>query len=211
MKKKLRELEIFEDLSDDEIQYLSEISILRSYSKDTIIFYKDDEPKYLHVLIEGSVKVYKYNQKSKEVILKILKKPSLIAEVSNFNHIKYPANCATLSDSKILLIEYEKFEKYILQNSQYLMHFMKSLAQSVVDLNRVIAILTLDATAKVAKYIYEFEEDFQNNSHTEIAMLLNITPETFSRIIRKLKDNDILIYKDNVMKINDKEKLKKYF
>ncbi|MDX1808781.1 MAG: Crp/Fnr family transcriptional regulator [Sulfurospirillaceae bacterium] len=211
MKNKLRELEIFKELSDEEIDYLANISILRSFSKDSIIFYKDDEAKFLHVLIEGSVKIYKSTQKNNEIVLKIIKKPSLIAELSNFKHMNYPSNCATMSESKILLVDYEKFEEYILKNPSYMRRFMDSLAQSVVDLNRVVSTLTLDATSKVAKYIYESEIDFKTNTHAQTAALLNITPETFSRVIRKLKDDEVLLDTGTSLEINNKEDLKNYF
>lgn len=211
MKQKLRDLEIFKELSDEEIAYLASISVLRVFGKESILFYKDDEPRFLHVLLEGSVKIYKHTQKKNEIVLKIIKKPSLIAELSNFKHMNFPSNCMTLSKSKILLINYDKFEQYILKNTSYMKRFMESLAQSVVDLNRVVATLTLDATAKVAQYLYESEEDFKNNTHAQTAALLNITPETFSRIIRKFKDEGLLVEIGMSPEIINKEDLKNYF
>ncbi|WP_331774273.1 Crp/Fnr family transcriptional regulator [Sulfurospirillum sp. 1612] len=207
MNQTLRELELFKELNDEEVQYLASISVLRSYDKDSIVFYSGEESSYLHVLIEGSVKIYKSTQKNNEITLKKITRPSLIAELSNFKHIPYPSNCATLSDSKILLVDYKKFEEIILQNSSYLRRFMDSMAESLVDLNRVVATFALDATAKVAKYIFEFEEDFKKNTFIQSATLLNMTPETFSRSIKKLKDEGALRDK----KTADKEKLKDYF
>jgi len=207
MNQTLRELELFQELNDKEVQYLASISVLRSYDKDSIVFYNGEESLYLHVLIEGSVKIYKSTQKNNEITLKKITHPSLIAELSNFKHIRYPSNCATLSDSKILLVDYQKFEEIILQNSSYLRRFMDSMTESLVDLNRVVGTFTLDATAKVAKYIFESEEDFKKNTFIQSATLLNMTPETFSRSIKKLKDEGALFDKETV----DKEKLKHYF
>jgi len=52
----------------------------------------------------------------------------------------------------------------------------------------------------VAKFIYENEELFNQLKNTQIASLLNITPETLSRSLAKLK-------KDEIIKIDEKQNL----
>lgn len=208
----ISKVSIFKDLDESELQFLISISTLKSFKTGNVLFYKGSAPDYLHVLLDGNLKIYKHNPKGNELILKTFNEISLIAELANFEQINYPSNCVAISDSKVLLIDYKKFEEYFLNNPKFLLQFIKSLTKKVMNLEDVISTnLTLDATAKVAKYIYENEHDFLDNSHSKSASLLNTTPETFSRIIRKFKNENILLNDTNKLRVNDKHKLKEYF
>ena len=59
-----------------------------------------------------------------------------------------------------------------------------------------------------AKYIYDNEEDFFKTKNILIAEILNITPETLSRILRVFKDEELINTKEK--RIN-KDGLKAYF
>ena len=48
-------------------------------------------------------------------------------------------------------------------------------------------------------------------NHKIRAAALNMTPETYSRIIRKFKDNNIVKEKNGKFLILDREKLRSYF
>jgi CRP/FNR family transcriptional regulator len=50
----------------------------------------------------------------------------------------------------------------------------------------------LDAKERVAKYICETKKDFFIQKNIEIAEILNITPETLSRILRNFKQNGLI-------------------
>ncbi len=68
--------------------------------------------------------------------------------------------------------------------------------------------LVLDSKERVAKYIYENPEDFFTTKNVIIAEILNITPETLSRILRVFKNDDLI---DTKEKIVNKAGLKAYF
>ena len=209
---KIKQATIFENLNDQELKDLLSISTLQSFNKNNIIFYKDDSPKYLHLLLDGTLKIYKHNLRGNEVVIKTFNTISLIAELANLEQINYPSNCIALSDCTILLIDYKKLSDNFLNKPQILLLFIKSLTKKIIFLEQNISEnLTLNATAKVAKYIYEFEKEFLKNSHIKTASLLNITPETLSRIIKKFKEKSILSNELNRVKINKIKELKKYF
>ena len=60
--------------------------------------------------------------------------------------------------------------------------------------------LVLNAEAKVAKFIVMHEDLFNSLRHTKIASILNITPETLSRILNKFKSS-------NLIKLDEKNQL----
>ena len=54
----LEDLFFFNFLKEEDLIRLKEISVKKYFNKDEILFYKGDEPKYLHLLIKGIVKLY---------------------------------------------------------------------------------------------------------------------------------------------------------
>ena len=84
----LEDLFFFNFLKEEDLIRLKEISVKKYFNKDEILFYKGDEPKYLHLLIKGIVKLYTYDHKDNEVIIHNLMAPSLIAEIVNYEEMK---------------------------------------------------------------------------------------------------------------------------
>ncbi len=212
MKDLLRQVPIFENFSDSDLNFLQKISTVKVFEKNRVVFFKGDSSKYLHILLEGNIKIYKNNIKGNEVVLKILNTPSLVAELANLEHMPYPSSCSTMIDSKILLVDFEKFEKHFLNNTKFLLMFVKSLTKTIIMLEKTISLnLTLDSTSKVAKHIYETFPNSCQMNHKITASTLNMTPETYSRIIRKFKDENLIEEENGNFIILDEKKLKKYF
>ncbi|MBN2824458.1 MAG: Crp/Fnr family transcriptional regulator [Campylobacterales bacterium] len=203
---------IFQRLEPDDWEYLLSISTMKRFQKDNILFYQGDASTYLHILITGAVKIYKHNPKGHEVVLKEIVDTSLIAQLANLEEIAFPSNCMATEDSSVLLVDYTKFKSYFLNDSKFLLIFIKSLTKRVLELESLLSThLTLDAKAKVAKFIYENETLFNQKSNVEIAKMLNITPETLSRNIKKLKEEQLLKSNNGRVEVMDREKIKTCF
>jgi len=88
---RLKNKRIFHTLSEEDWEYLFSISTLKTFQKNNILFYQGDVSSYLHILIEGAVKIYKHNSKGHEVILKEIEQISLIAQLANLEEIAFPS------------------------------------------------------------------------------------------------------------------------
>ena len=209
---KLKKTTIFEKLDDKQLDYLISISYIKTFKKNNIVFYKGDSSKYMYLLLDGCVNIYKHNIRGNEVILKSVDKVSLIAELANLEELPYPSNCITKVDSTLLVIDYNKFKDYFLSNPEFLFLFVKSLTQKLIKLEQILSRhIALNANAKVAKYIYENEKKFNEYSKVNIAKILNITPETLSRIIKKFKNEGVLVLNDGNLSIGSYIKIREYF
>lgn len=209
---KLEEFYLFQALSNEDKELLKDISFEKSFSQGEIVFYKDEAPKYLLLLLSGCVKIYKHDYKDNEVSIHNIKAQSFIAEMANYEEIGYPANCKAEFDSKIVFIDYEKFKKYFLNRNEFLLIFVKSLTKKIKALEMFISSSIIeDIDAKIAKFIYENEEEIKYIKQIKIAELLNIRQETLSRKLKALKKVGILKDIKGSIEISDKEALKKLF
>ena len=201
---------LFENLDKNTLKEIEKITTIEYLKKDNIVFYEKDKPKYLHIIVEGVARVYKIDNKGNELIIHRFKAPSLIAELANLEDIPYPANCAMDSDGIVLKIDFEKFKKF-LKNSEICFLIMKSLLKKMKKLDAIIQDnLVLDTETKIAKFIYENSEIFEELKQHNIAKLLNIKPETLSRKLKKFKELGIIENKGKLI-VKNKELIKHYF
>jgi len=207
----LKNIFLFKNLSDEDIKQIKTFTIIKKFKKNDIVFYEREEPNYLHLLIEGVARVYKIDNKGNELIIHKFYAPALIAELANFEKMPYPANCAMESDGVILKIEFEKFKNY-LKKGDVCFSIMSSLLKKMKYLDGIIHDnLIIDTTTKIAKFIYDNPEAFEELKQHSIAALLNIKPETLSRKLKKFKELGIIESKNNKLIVKNKEKIKDYF
>jgi len=200
----------FDFLEQKDIERLKEISFKKAYKKGEILFYKGDEPRYLHLLIFGVVKLYIHDFKDNEVVIHNLVAPSLIAEIVNYEEINFIANCSFETNCEVILIDYKKFKEEFLLRPEISMFFIKSLTKKIKYLENFINYnITLNSLEKIAKFLYENEKLLPSLKQVKIAQILNITPETFSRQLTKLKKNKIIENDKGTIKILDYGKLQK--
>lgn len=201
----------FQNMSNDELTKLLSFSNVVDYAKDSIVFFQSEEAKYMHILLEGDVRVYKSKPSGGEVQLLQESAVASIAELACFEKIPYPANCMTLTDSKILKIPFDIFEKEFLNNPQISFGIIKSLGLKLRSLSSLIdRELTLSSEQKVAKYLVEHQESLEGLKQVSIASALNITPETLSRMLKKLQKQGLLESTSPLI-ITDTEGLRKVY
>lgn len=208
--KKIDDYSYFSFLEKKDLDRLKDISFKKYYKKDEIIFYKGDESKYLHFLIRGITKLYTHDFKDNEVVIHNLIAPSLIAEIVNFEDINFIANCSCETDCEVLLIDYKKFKEEFLAKPKISLLFIKSLTKKIKALQSFIDYkVSLNSGSKIAKFLFENDELLESLKQVKIAQILNITPETFSRQLSKLKKENIIENSKGFIKILDYKRLEK--
>lgn len=190
---RIRNVSCFSKLNDEQLEKLKKISVIKKFKAKEILFYEGDEPIYLYVLLQGTLKVYKTNHKGQQIFLHQFYPGGLVAELANFENIPYPATAEFMSDSEVLRIDYKALEKDFFKNPEISFEIIKSLIAKhkiLIDVIQKEVILTADA--KVAKFILENGDLFKTLKNTQVASILNLTPETLSRTLSKFKSSGFI-------------------
>lgn len=205
-KQKLKQIYIFNSLTEDEIQTIESMSTIKKLQHNEILFYEGEAAKSFYILLEGELKVYKTNAKANEIVLHHFKEPTMVAEMATMEEIPFPATAsAQTNDTLVAVIESEKFLNLLAKTPELSWHIIKSLTHKIKSLEKSInRNLLFDATTKVCSLIDENNDIFQTHKKNEIANMLNITPETLSRTLRKLKDLQVIDKNNNIL---DQKKL----
>lgn len=209
MKTYIKSIVLFQNIDDETIKKIETFTTEQRVSKDNILFYEGDEPKFLYLLVKGVIKLYKTSSSHKEIVLKYFHGNELIGEVANFEGIPYPATAKAYSDIEVLKIDFEKLKEIIFSNPNMAFNIQTSLIKKIKNLENIISTnLVLDSKERVAKYIYDHSDDFFETKNIEIAEILGVSPETLSRILKFFKDNNIINVKNRYI---NKEALIEFF
>lgn len=156
--------------------------------------------------------MYKIDKMGNEIFLYFLNRGDLLTEFANYNRPTCAANLRFVSDSEVLMIDYEKYRD-LMKNEIDLMEktleiFISKTAKLHCALNRETA---FDVTQKVAHFIANSLELFNSQKKIETAKQLNIQPETLSRVLRKLLRDKIILAEGDLIAILDPKKLKEIY
>lgn len=207
----LKRISFFENLDLEELELLCSFSIKKTFSKNEILFYEKEQPKSLILLTEGVLQVYKTDQKNNNIILNRFVEGDLVAEVALFEGILYPASASFDTDGSVIEIDFEKFKHHFFDHPDIAFNFFKSLSQKIKNLEKIISLnIVLDSTARVAKFICDNEEGL-SMQHSKLAQYLHMTPETLSRVFKKLIVLELVEKEANKYKIINREGLEVFF
>ena len=188
----LREIQLFSKLSDRHIAEIKEHAVIRSYSSESIVFYEGDRGEYLYIVVEGTVKLYKTSPKGTQIQMNRFEAPAVVGEYACFEKMPFPATCEFITDGKIAMVPYD-FVYRNLSNEEFSLEIIKSLTSKIMVLSALIHKETIfSSEAKVAKMLIENSEIFSKLKYNEVASILNLTPETLSRIFKKMKKEGII-------------------
>ena len=203
----IKDIPLFSGLGEIQLAELQAHLIVRHYTKDSIVFFEDDTSAYLHLLIQGNVRLYKTSPTGKEVHLHGIDAPAVIALFPALENVAFPASCAFLTDGAVGLLPLEKFHK-CLKTLDFSLAIIKTMSQRMKLLENLLHKETVfSSEAKIADLITNNAKIFQHMKNNAIASILNITPETLSRILTKLKKEEIIAIKQHVVTVLNKNAL----
>ena len=210
----IRSLDFFENLSDNQIDVLSNFSFISKYEKDSILFYETDLKTNLLFLVSGLIKIYKYDKFDNEIFLYHIYSNSLISELSNLNtnEIFCFSNASFIEDSVVLSIDFLKLQEHFLNNNLLVKELMNSLLKKTNQLQSLVnRELVFDATAKVAYMLVSDLNMFNNLKRQDVSFMLHIQPETLSRVLKKLSRDNIIEIENQQVIIKDEIALNSIF
>ena len=210
----IRSLDFFENLSDKQIDVLSNFSFISKYEKDSILFYETDLKTNLLFLVNGLIKIYKYDKFDNEIFLYHIYSNSLISELSNINtnEIYCFSNASFIEDSVVLSIDFLKLQEHFLNNNLLVKELMSSLLKKTNQLQSLVnRELVFDATAKVAYMLVSDLKMFNNLKRQDVSFMLHIQPETLSRVLKKLSRDNIIEIENQQVIIKDEIALNSIF
>jgi CRP/FNR family transcriptional regulator len=205
---KIADIPMFSNLDKKFHKRLHDSIYIRHFTQNSIVFYEGDCSDYLHILLEGQVRLYKTSPKDQIVQIHRLHAPATIGEYASLERVAFPATCEVISPrGSIGLLHFRDLSEY-LQDLNFTLGLLKSMTNKVMILSSLVHKETiLSSEAKVADLLLNESDIFYQVKNNEIASILNITPETLSRILTKMRKKEIIKIEKHQVKICNIEAL----
>lgn len=219
MIKNIKKIDLFKNLSDEEIKELEHYLTASPFKKKEDIFTEGDAPEWFYIVLTGKVKVTKISHDGKEIILEIISPYDIFGGVAVLRNFPYPANAVAMEDSEILKISRKNLMRVVdrFPNIMYCIALqlgdrMKSSYDSLknIALERVearIAALLLKLGNKIG---VETEEGLlidMRLTKQDVADMVGTTVETSIRTFSKFKKEGLVADSDGKIIILDREGL----
>jgi CRP/FNR family transcriptional regulator, dissimilatory nitrate respiration regulator len=178
------------------LEQIDSISTTLQFDKGQIIFHEGDKANGFYMVEKGKIKVFKLSFEGKEQILHIYGAGHSFGEVPVYAGENFPASSMALEKSVILFLPREKFVALITHTPGLSMNLLADLSKRLRDFTIQIENLSLkEVPARIAAYILTLSKEQKNQnqvvlpiSKAQLANLIGTTPETVSRILKKMME-----------------------
>ncbi|MCP4021702.1 MAG: Crp/Fnr family transcriptional regulator [Desulfobacteraceae bacterium] len=185
------------------------------FDKSRMIFTEGDKADGFYIVEKGKVKVFKLSLDGKEQILHIYGPGNTFGEVPVFEGKHFPASAMAIEKSTIIFLERKKFVSVLTETPQLGMNMLADLSRRLREFTIQIENLSLkEVPARLAAYILTLAREQHNEkqvtlpiSKVQLANLIGTTPETISRILKKMAASSLIKSKAKTIIIQDMEGL----
>jgi CRP-like cAMP-binding protein len=207
----IRQCTLFASLTDAELNQVTSHGHWVELDAGQTIFSQGDPCHQFYLVQRGMIKLYRISVDGTEKVMDLVGPMRLFAEAAMFAG-KYPLHAATIEPSTVFAFDCKDFMAQMRNNVELCFRLMSSMSQSLHSMINEIDRLTLySGTQRLAEYLLEqVPEGVLQSSYIRllvpklvIASRLGIQPETFSRIMARLRSdgmiethNDTILLKD---------------
>lgn len=197
---RLSEFYMFSELQPAQIQKLANGTRLIDISRGTYLFNRGDKAHGFYLLLDGQVKLGVISPQGDEKIIGLIQPGQSFGEAVLFLERSFPIYAQATLDSKVLLITREAIFD-ILDNDVTVVRRMLAgiSARNRQLVNDIESISLQNSTQRLIGYLLQISTDSVNPGRVHlpankvtIASMLNITPETLSRIMLRLHNAGLI-------------------
>ena len=216
----LRNVPIFNELSDQELEKIAGLGVRKKYKKGSIILLEEETGAALFVIASGKVKIVRMDDDGREVILSILGESDFFGEMAILDGLTRSASVVATSKSELFMIHRRDFLKLLNDYPMVAIALLRELTGRLRKADAQIKSLSLkDAAGRVANVVLQLADDigmFRKGRveidelplQQDLANMAGTSRETISRMIHKFIQKGYLQLQGNKLIINDYESFK---
>ena len=219
----LKNINIFNDLSDSGLKNIEDSFVLRKYPKGSMIILEEEYGDIVFLVKKGTIKITRVNDEGKEVILSLMGVYDIVGELSIIDGEARSANVLAQESCELYAITREDFLEILKNNFEVSLALMGELASRIRKSDQHIEALSLsDAEHRIGVSILNLAEEMgiirQGRVTIEnlpfqqdIANMSGTSRETVSRILKLFEDRNMLSKSGHKLIIPNYIDFKRYF
>jgi CRP/FNR family cyclic AMP-dependent transcriptional regulator len=110
----LREVDIFQDLTDAEVEEIGEMTRMCFYSSNHIFYMPDDPGEILFILKQGRVQLYRISPDGRKLVLAILQPGAIFGHMGMIGQRMHNTFAEAVGECKICIMNRQNVEELLL-------------------------------------------------------------------------------------------------
>jgi len=190
-------------LDPEYLKKLEQKANIRKIRKKGMIFRETDSVKSFFIVRSGQVKLFKISEEGRELLIAMMEKGDHFCFAPMFLGKEFTVNAQAIEESEIIMMEADVFKSIIDQETGALgKKMISALCRKVEHLSRMIEDLAFnDIEQRISRSILRMIVAGSQTdnivtlkiSHRDIASITGTVREVVSRVIKKLKENGIVV------------------
>jgi len=180
----------------DLIDQILKLGSRRFFTSNQYVFFEGDVATFLPIVLSGRIKMVRFPEAGKEVILGLFKSGDVFAIPPAMDGKRFPATAVAIEKSEILLLPREDFLALMGTSGDFssaIMGRMCGILRERADTVHILA--TPSAEQRIAGVLLRLAGEIEidevkkiTNRRQDIAKMAGLTLETTIRVIRKMAD-----------------------
>lgn len=214
-------LEISEILEKDPVIYnimkqcpyeiLRDISV-KEFKADEFTLNQGEVHEHMYIVLEGELGIYVESEQGKKYYLNTYQKGNYIGELEMFGNYPYISSVEARTDVRLLEINREDFIRWVSLDKNLNEYFIRTLCESTYELCSNMGANTLyTLKSRICRFLIDHaEEDGAVPVNSEmLSEYMAVTQRSVNRILKQLKDCNIIEITKSYIAIKDHKKLLK--
>jgi len=198
----LRDVEIFQDLTEQEVDQLGEKMPLKNVAAKTILYTPEEATEVLFMIKKGRVRLFRLSADGKAFTTAILEKGTFFGQLSLLGQQLYGNFAEALTDCVVCIINRDDAKTYLIGDERIAYRIIETLGRRLLEIEQRLADVALKhVPARVASLLLQLAKNRMldagaeprtadgaieiNFTHEELAQLLGIHRETITRTLKE--------------------------
>ncbi len=185
----IRRVPIFDNLTDKDVNLLSEAIHSETFAKGAYVFRTGEQSDTLYVINKGVMKITKVSESGKEHILRFLFPGDFDGQFALFKEEYHYADAEVMEETVVCKIRREDLRSLMMHNPEIAYRLVVLMSERLKEADEWIgAISLLDVEERLAKVLLIYGTKYEMNqafdlpvSKKDFASLIGVCPETLSR------------------------------
>ncbi|MCK4564591.1 MAG: Crp/Fnr family transcriptional regulator [Verrucomicrobia bacterium] len=195
----------FKGLSEDHRRELTAICNLKPVKKRDYLFHEGEKGSSMFLLVEGNIQLHKNTEDGREVVIRVIKPGEVFAEVVLFEKERYPVSARAVANADVLVFPREGIHRLLAEESFRNDFIAMLMAKQRYLAERIQELTTKDVEHRFFTFLrsqYGEKETIHTPlSKKDIAAAIGTTPESLSRLILRLHEDQIIDWKGKEIRI----------
>lgn len=190
---------LFDGLDGEDQLRLQQETRFRTFRKGDIVFSPDSDPQ-LSIVARGSMKVYRLAPNGREQLLRVIESGGYEGESQLFDAGNQNLYGEALADTTVCVLSRRDFRQLLDACPQLSIRLLSTIAGKMTRVESQAQFLIMGRVEKrLAAYLIDLSESSGGSLRVripmtmkELASYLGTTPETLSRKLRYMEDNNLI-------------------